>query len=752
MIGQTMVSAPLGVAGAYPSHIAALGKGGVHVFSTLAERDAMGDELKDITTVALVGVGDNGYPSWYKWESNKWNFEGYFGGMVIADVDGALTRVDSTAVLGPDFKIQAAGDTGNGVLIMLSDDVKAEIAKSTAGGAPSATLSVGQSYGSYASVNNVNEIEVFWPLEAAQARVAADQTSPGVATLSINPNAYEPHHSEGYLAYFDMDEIVLGNTVPSAGRRKGAIWADSVAWGANNVDLYAERESKSVILQEADGKDPNVTGGVPILCGLHIGFYGKAPQDGTIECKLVDSMTGAALEDAAGQPIGIIHHYKKGDELKPLTAVQVYRAKGAVKASWIPSHTFTDDPLRLEDWAVAGSCMMFQQMGKGESISPVLNEFQEVVGKPIKVMQKYYGVSVAGNKWALSFDTPQQTITAGTTSDSVIGVDFENPTDAKIAVENGIFNVKDTGSLCLFNLGVELSAEDTRNLRGKVVTVKTEVLNRLSATNLCMLVYTGNLKDVSRPVLKDMHNDSYVLGDGWDYHDHAFLAEHPEGGLHPLEKDFVIPNDAGLVMFSVIPAEKQSPMDVSVKAIEVDVKNPFTAYTVSVSPGSDQLQYQIVNSQFVTHPTIWAVDPRVTNLPMGEYASVPSKAPVKLFAEEDNPNTYSGGIILEDVTDYKIELWLQVVNFFKAKLTGDETLNFWVATEDGDVIAGSDTSLVLKDGDYAPHLVNWHFDYNNLVKGTKLRLYGQSSSTKVGYLAGSTYNAAGVSVDAKVVP
>lgn len=706
--------------------------------NTIAERDAIPMDMRTGCVCHVLKNAD-GDKETFVWSGVTWDHfelgtqDIPLAGISFVNPDGSTTTgVELLALSGLDLK----GNPTDGFTL-----------HATGGGA----LSVSTNEVPSKQYDGINHITLGPFLEAATMRLTQGAQTKGL-TISIKPDAFEAHHSEGYLAYFDMDEIILGNTVPQTGRRKGGIWADSVAWGANNVDLYAERDTKSVILQEADGKDPNVTGGVPILCGLHIGFYGKAPQDGTIECELVDNMTGRVLEDASGQPIGIIHHYKKGDPLKPLTAVQVYRAKGAVKATWIPKHTFTDDPLRLEDWAVAGSCMMFQQMGNGEAISPVLNEFQAVVGKPIKVMQKYYGVSVAGNKWALSFDEPRQTITAGSASDSVIGVDFENPTDVSVAIENNLFNAKDTGKLCLFSLAVELSEEDTRNLRGKTVTVRTQVLNRLSATSLCMFVYTENLKDVTRPVLTGILNDAFTLSQGWDNHDSAFLPEHPEGSFHPIEKDFVIPNAAGLVMFAVLPTEEQSPMDVSIKPIEVDVKDPFTAYEVSVNPGSDQLQYQIVNSQFVTNLKIWGVGSTKTNLPMGERPSTVGKAPVKLFAEEDDAAAYSGGIILEDVTEYKIELWLSVSNYFKTKLNADETLRFWVEDEAGDIVADSEASLVLKDGDYTAHLVNWHFDYTTVQKDTKLRLYGQSSSKKVGFLMNGTYNAAGVSVDAKEVP
>lgn len=720
MTVETIVSAPLGVAGEYPSHNNKLGLGGVHIFTTIAERDAMWAELKDKDTIALVGVGENKFPSWYKWESGKWHFAGYFGGVVLADVDGALTHVDSTAVFGSDFEIQSAGDAGQGVLIMLSAATKAEIAKQAA----PASL----------------------PFSKVLPPLQIDKGS-----LLVNPEAYEQKSKEGYFAYFDMDEIVVGKSVPG-GRRDGAVWADKLAWGANNVNMYADRASKAVVLQEADGKDPNVTGGAPILCGLHIGFYGNAPDDGTLECYLYNHDTGSPILDAANQPIGAIHHYSSGQKLNSLTVAQVHMAKGAVKASWRVRHTFTSDPVRMGDWATTGSCMMYQQLGSGQSLSPAINEFQELIGKPLRIMPKYYGSYIAGNAWELGVDVASTVLDANQGMDSVIGLDLENPTKIKAAVDNNLINFKDdSGTPAMFNLAIELSAEDTRNLRGKEVGVHAMVFNRYNAVRLCMFVYTGDMADVPRPVLTGFNNDQYILASGWAKVDDEFLPEHAEGSFHNLGKNFVIPNAAKLVMFGYLPNSEQSPCDISIQPITIEAVSPFTAYDVSISPNADQLMFTDAISEFVTKNKLWKIGASKTTLPFGEVVSKVNNAPVELYVEEDDTNTYNGGLKLTETTEYKIEVWLSIGNYFKSKVTKPTVLAFGVDLPSGDVISGSEQNLTIKEGDFNNHVLNWSFTYDNKLAGTIIKLWGESDGNEVAFLNQGAYNAAGVMITAKVV-
>ncbi|HIF9075741.1 TPA: hypothetical protein ACX6NV_000572 [Photobacterium damselae] len=761
--GITEITAP--VASGNPNtplavHFANEDQGGMKIFDSKAERDSFTKKfrVRCYKSVAIVGKGENDFPSIYHWTGTQsdgsdgsWEFAGYYGGVVLADADGAIPKLRATIVLGEDFEIEEAGDQGFGALIQLSDTLKSKIAKIGTGKGTESSGVTFEERKDYKEFRDITRVMIGPGLNLNELRDTPQGPTTGIS-IEVVPGMYERHHVESYLAYFDMDDIIIGKVISD--ERKGAIWPMKVAYGGRNIALYPDLTTKSMSLQDPFNDDPSVTGGAPIFCGLHLGFYGKAPDDGQIEIYLCDAESGEVLLDDKGQPIGTIHHYKSGDKIAPITIGQIYVAKQIIQAQWRVKHTFTDDPVRMGDWAVDSSCMLYQVISDNESISPALNEFQHVIGGTVRIMKKYYGVEFATNKWVYGFNIKQSIQQPNTGQDSITGLDFENPTIVKAALENSVLNIKDDGShMVLFNTGIELSPEDSRNLTGKAVEVNVHVFNRYNGVNLAMFTYTGDMANVSKPILKDQVNDQYVLSDGWQYHDHAFLPEHSEGGFHPINKEFIIPTQAKIVMFGVLPSKKQTPCDISIKPMNIDVVNPFTAYEVEIPKISDALMFNSVSSSFTTYNKIWHILKTKTNVPFGEKVNKTNKADVELSVIEDDENAYNGGIKLNKATTYAVEVWLSVINFFKTNLTDDEVVNFWVEDSEGNKITNSDSpTLTLKNGDFNSHIIHWRFIYDNKKPGTIIKLYGKGSNGNVAFLAQGTDSAAGVIIDEKVLP
>jgi hypothetical protein len=205
-------------------------------------------------------------------------------------------------------------------------------------------------------------------------------------------------------------------------------------------------------------------------------------------------------------------------------------------------------------------------------------------------------------------------------------------------------------------------------------------------------------------------------------------------------------------MFGYLPNEESSPCDISIQPITIESVSPFTAYDVSVLPGADQLMFNDAISEFVTQNKLWKIGASKTTLPFGEVVSKVNNAPVELYVEEDDTNAYNGGLKLTQTTEYKIEVWLSIGNYFKTKVTKPTVLAFGVDDPDGDVISGSEQNLTIKETDMNNHVLNWSFTYNNQVAGSVIKLWGESDGNEVAFLNQGTYNAAGVMVTAKVIP
>lgn len=752
----TRIDAPLTIFGTddIPAGYTDQLQGAVQQFKDKAGMKAWSDNYKSrvFNSIAIVGKGENNYPSIYHWTGTKedgsdgsWEFAGYFGGVVLADADGAIPALRATIVLGEDFAIQQAGDNGLGVLVQLSDKIKQAIA-SGGGGASLSVIAPGPDGVTY---NNIDSIKLGQNLEINTVMEQHPQSKRAV--LDVKPGVFEAHHNEGYMAYFDENEVITGALVTD--KREGAIWPMKVAWGGGNVDIYPELDTKSVTLQDPYNDDPSVSGGVPIFCGLHIGFYGSAHEDGLIEFLLWDDNRDEMLSDASGNPIGYVHHFKSGDKLKPITIGSVYMAKGAVKAQWRCKHTFHNDPIRFKDWAADSSCMIYQILGKDESVSPALNEFQEAIQKPVRIMQKYYGRNFLSNKWEMSFSRPEALINPGQGEDSPMGIDFENTTILKASLSNSTMTIKDDGThMVLFNVGIELTPEDTRNLRGKEVTVSTQVIDRYNATNLAMFVYKGEMADVPHPILTGYQNMQYILSSGWELKDKKYLSEDYTGQFHSMLKIFTIPDDAEVVMFGLLPLTEQSPCDISFKPMAIDVDDPFTSFDVSIPKTSEEFSYNTVTSTYVTYPKQWVINKTDTNLPFGEKPKGTPAADVELSVDSDTASAYDGGIMFKAIAEYTIEIWLSVSNLQKTHLTENELVKFWVEDEFGTIIADSTApDLTLADGDNAFHIVHWSFPFNNTTENTILKLYGKGKIGGIAFLSQGSDNAAGVVISQKVV-
>lgn len=721
-------------------------QGAFQQFADKAHRDKWTSMYKSrlFNTIAVVGKGENDYPSIYHWTGTKqdgsdgsWEFAGYFGGIVLADADGAIPALRATIVLGDDFSIEEAGDNGLGALVQLSDALKAKI-----GGGGDGLISVG-TYLKPATFSKGTTLEFEPPLQAFP-----DADKDKAFRVTMQHGYFEAHHAEGYLAYFDNEEVIIG-TKNGAADHKGVIWADKVAYGKGNVYLYEDRNDKAVILQETDMLDPNVTGGTPIICGLHLGFVGKAFEDGQVKAYLYDRNLNKVLTNKSGQPIGVVHSYKQGQEFEPLTITDVYIAKGSVKAAWYVTHTFNEGPIKLKDLIDGDSCVLFQALDGNEEVSTALNQYQILTGKKVEVERKYYGDYVFSTKWALSYDMPEQTIGANAGEVSNLGLAFLNPDPMKSSISGGIIHLKDDGThMGYFMLGTIFSAIDTKNMRGKTITAKAVASDAYDATRVYMVKYVGDVSTADMYFLKGSQNMQPTLASGWTIVDSAFRAEDYGGGFSAVGKDFVIPSDADLIAFMVGPQDEQSPMDVQIKQFYGNMKTSFTVYDIKgTSPiGQHPLKWNNTVAQFHTGNKRWTINKSKTNLPFGERKD--GSAPVNLKVSKDDSKGYVGGLELEADGTVSIRVYVNMYLGESASKTGSTT-NFWVEDVDGNKIPDSDApTTTIKAGDHTAHHFNWEFPYSG-GNGDELILYAQSSVDDGAYVQTASYDAVGTLVNFK---
>lgn len=750
--GITEITAP--VAAGSPDtplavHFANEQQGGLKYFADNNDRDAFTKKfrVRCFKSVAYVASGENKYPSIYQWTGTQsdgtdgsWKFVAYAGGFVLADDQGGIPKLISSLVVTSSFAIQAAGDQGGAAILDLSPETLKQITAKVAGdGMISA--------GTYLQPNTFtkgNSFEFEPPLQ-----VFADPDKDKAFRVTMQHGYFESHHAEGYLAYFDTEEVIMGNNAEGS-KHYGIIWADKVAWGDGNVYLYEDRNDKSVILQETDQLDPNITGGTPILCAIHLSFVGKAFEDGTITAYLIDRMTGNPLTNG-GQPIGVTKHYTQGQEFEDLSVAEVYVAKGSTKAAWKVYHTFNSDPIKLKDWLEGDSCVLFQAMSGKEEASVAMNQFQIATGKKIEFERKYYGVDIFSLGWALNVDIPEQLAGANSGEVRNLGLAFLNPDPLKASIKSRVLTLKDDGThMGYFMLGNIYSQEDTKNMRGKTFTAKAVVSDAQDATKIYMAVYKGDVSKADLYFLKGSQNMQPTLATGWTIPHNVYHAEEYGGGYDTIGGDFTVPSDADLVAFMVGPQDEQSPLNISFKDFNVSAKVPFTVYEANglSMNGGAALKFNNTVAQFHTNALRWTINSHKTNLPFGERKN--GNAPVNLTVKEDDAATYSGGLKVEEAGLLGVRVYVNVYLGESAKNTGSTT-NFWVEDQDGNKIADSDapvTTIKAKDG--SAHHFSWEFNYQASA-GEVLYLYATSSVDDGAYVQNASYDAVGTLINFRTV-
>lgn len=585
-------------------------------FQTIAERNQWSttEGSKYIEVVCVVDRDDNGYVAWYEWDGSKW--EPYNAqGIIMSDSNGAIPKVIKTAVFGPGFAIQQAGDQEDAALITYSGG----------GGDGSITL-VGPDGDEVPDINKVhlkgiditespnigtmgpNEAQITAGLNVTNYNIGGGSalttkvsvmpplnvySDPDTALnddvrLELTPGTFEPMASPSYLAYLTENEEVIGKLLPNgqpSGHPKGAIWFDDVVVPSGPY-IQTDRTNKAYGLQEADELDPNVTGGMPYLISYRVAMKGTAPDDGFVRIFLMERKVGQQgankyLLDANGHPFAVERFYKAGEDLGHLDIIGVYRAKGLVEFQCFAEDSFTDDMLNLEDRENGASGIMIQALRKDDKTGRAFLQFMHDTGQDIIFNSHYLGVERMDIKWLISTKVAVQTGAAGTGQTMVDGLSFYNLTTMKMGVEDDHMLFTDDGTHMVdFHFGKIFSADETRMLQGRVVTVKSTLTNQDSAWDIGLFKWTGKPDEFTNHIFSSRNNGAIQLDANWTQAGSYYIPEYPSGESHTVTHDFTVPADANNYAVVIYPVDVQSPVALELKSFELDVKEAFTGFDI----------------------------------------------------------------------------------------------------------------------------------------------------------------------------
>ena len=553
--GITEITAPIAAGSAETPlavHFANEDQGGLKFFATSDEMTDFSQKQPErcFKSVAYVKSGENNYPSLYAWTGAKpdgtdgqYAFIGYIGGVVAADVDGAVTQLNSTFVFGNDFSIEQAGDQGNGLLIQLNDSAK--------GG------------GMTINGKSIKDLTVMPPLQLDDSQKQS--------RLLVTPNAYEPMTAPSFLGKASTLKTINSGI-------------DATIFAGEPITPYGMYFSPNNALgglniQEDDGRDPNLGGQLTELMAC-ASFCKKAPKNGTIKMWFMYHQNGAFIPTGYltghdNKPIIVERAFKAGEPLKMVIS-GAYYAEGIEAITLHVEHSFTDEIITINPDETLLCVNQFDN-GLGTSLARI--EFQRRAGVMIiPSVYKFDSEFAVMSKYLAGVNKPEEEFKPGEGQEFLSQFGVRLITPCKASIERGLLTIKDNGT-DIADFYVDRLVDNTRTsmMRGHKFDVTVEVQNDHGAFNVGLFSWKG-ARDQPTQIFTGRNNDSLILNSGWTKSDEKFIAENTDQNVKTYRFEFMVPSDAVNLAFAVYPGTPQSPNTLIIKDFIIEPETDFTGY------------------------------------------------------------------------------------------------------------------------------------------------------------------------------
>lgn len=547
-----------------------------------------------------------------------------------------------------------------------------------------------------------------------------------------------------YYACLDQVEEVASR----GGKADGALWPMSVIV-PSGAYIELDRDTKAIGLQEADEKDPNVTGGMDYKIAFRASMNGKAPDDGYVRAYLWDVMRKDYLKDSSGNLLGVQRFYKAGDILGDLLVAGTVREKGIQKFTMHVKDTFTSDNVNLN----TDTCIAINAATDQNKTGLAWQGFELDSGYRFKFSHMWLGLLRASIGYYAQRDIPITVGDAGIGMTDTDGMHFYNLSKLKVGTANGNLVFEDDGTdIADFSFGQIFSARETLALRGKVVKFTCTCIDKDSGWIVALMKWQGEPDKYAPEIFKSRNNMSPVFEKGWTKEDSMFISEDVVAGEHTCSKEFTVPTDADNYAIVIYPVAAQSPMTLKLKQFEVDVKYPFMSSELhSITHVNEQ---HLVNSErhkrFVMTQQGFAglrytINKASTTMPVGVPDSGNADITLDTSANQIAGSSARGG---EGVIKFnndgkayvktKVKLWPG--ESLPAGGHTDVVFTYCAIDEDGskgEPIAGGESTFTIHKGDL-PTVFSMTGFWSEIENGTRYGLFAEAEGNDYAFIEVNT--------------
>ncbi|QKN85169.1 hypothetical protein KNV07_gp167 [Vibrio phage Cody] len=583
----------------WPTHLAKYGGGGLHFAPDIASRDNLSLPRRVGATVLVdsnadgerqafkwTGVNDDGTKadgSQGTWEPTELGTQDTFSGLTFVNADGSTTSDISVLALSG---LTLSGDPTNG--FTLTSD--------TNGGINIGTL------GDDSTKTKADTLEVEWPLQAYSDPDKAD-----TAKVSLKHGLWQLAEAPNYLAYLSDEEGILAKVRVQGGKTeedftfnhakstKGKIWPDYVICPPGNY-IEIKRDDKLIGLQEADDKDPNISGGMTYYIAFVVSPLGKAPVGlGFIRPYLFDEAKDDFVMDVNGHPLGTQVNYRSGQSLKPsgnpILVTGLVNEKGLDEFSMIVEDDFPEGKIVLGDMLSGPTGIMIQAITKDSKSGSALRQFQLDTGIVLRDVIKWVDQIECSLAWGIKgYYVPATWIASTKGWPMPKRVSLFNITPAKISVEDGYLSIAATTARqedqdkygeptvpCDFYVSDICDADHTNMMGGKEVRFGLTCKDSLEDM-IVSLVYWDGTPDEYSVVFDTRSGGTPVLKDDWHKLTATEVSQNTVGRDVTIIGKAVLPATATNYGVIAYPKTVNHRADIEIKDLFFGAETPFTGF------------------------------------------------------------------------------------------------------------------------------------------------------------------------------
>ncbi|MGL5525649.1 MAG: hypothetical protein ACRDCY_18030 [Aeromonas veronii] len=446
-------------------------------------------------------------------------------------------------------------------------------------------LSMENNSGADYNTYEADALGIVYPLKVEQSFRGPGTPTEGRMQLTIDHAAFEPMRAPGFLAYINDEENVVGRLGGNGKTKFGTLWFDDVVYGGGPY-VSLKMDLKQYGIQEADGSDPNISGGQNYLIAFRVNIKGSAVSgEGYVRAYLREySEVGADigyLTDVNGQPLAFERHYKVGDKLGSIDVIGVVNAKALRYFSCHVEDTFADSYITLTDPTEGVTGLMIQALTANQKTGPALLQFESDTNQDISFSSHYLGDKRSSIDWLIRSNSGVSVCPAKEGLTMADGFGIYNVGPIKFGTEDGHLFVSDDGTNILdFNFHRVFNAEETQMLRGKEIYVNVTITDKDCGWVVALMKWTGVPDQYTKEIYESRTNENPNFQTNWVVAGNLFISEDAVKGDHTETKAFTVPTDANNYAVIIYPVEAQQPCTLKLKQFEVDVVNAFTGYVL----------------------------------------------------------------------------------------------------------------------------------------------------------------------------